>query len=164
VHGFDTEIVSLVGDSEPVSSSHIRQLVASGDVVAAAHLLTRPHEVIGTVVPGEGRGRTIGVPTANVAVTPGIALPARGVYAVTASPDGGHWFDGVANLGTRPTFDGVIETLEVHLFDTDTDLYGAELRVRFIDRIRDEQRFADVDALVAQIAVDMATARRIHAG
>ena len=163
-HGFDTEIVSLVGDGEPVSSSHIRRLVASGDVVSAAQLLTRPHEVIGTVVAGEGRGRTIGVPTANVAVPPGVALPAHGVYAVTASSDGDQWLHGVANLGVRPTFDGANETLEVHLLDTETDLYGAELRVRFIDRIRDEQRFADVDSLVAQIAADIATARRIHAG
>lgn len=161
--GFETDIVSLVGDDSPLSSTRIRELIAAGEVAAAATLLERHHEVIGVVVAGDGRGRTIGVPTANVAVPGDVALPARGVYAVHAATAPGEWVAGVANIGVRPTFGGDAEVLEVHVLDREPNLYGERLRVRFVDRIRDERRFPDADALVAQIGADIDTARRLLA-
>lgn len=153
--GFDTEVVPLVGDDRPISSTRIRAMIAAGDVAGAAAALGRPHEVRGVVVAGDGRGRSIGVPTANVAPPSGVAMPMRGVYAVRAGRDTGEDLPGVANVGVRPTFDGSDEVLEVHVLDFDEDLYGAELRVRFHARIRDEMRFDGVDALVAQIGKDV---------
>jgi riboflavin kinase/FMN adenylyltransferase len=158
-HGFETEIVPLVGGDSPVSSTHIRALVAAGDVAGAAGALGRFHEVRGTVVPGDGRGRTIGVPTANIAVGDGLAVPARGVYAVRAGPVGEELLPGVANVGIRPTFGGDAETVEVHLLDVDRDLYGLVLRLAFVERIRAERRFEGVGLLVAQIGADIERAR-----
>jgi riboflavin kinase/FMN adenylyltransferase len=161
--GFAVAVVSLVGDDEPVSSSQIRRWIADGDVVRAADALGRPYEVVGRVVVGDGRGREIGVPTANIDLPPMLAVPGRGVYAVTASTDGVEWLPGVANIGVRPTFGGDAERLEVHLLDTELDLYGRELRVRFIARIREERTFDAVEALVAQIRDDVETARSLLA-
>jgi riboflavin kinase/FMN adenylyltransferase len=162
-HGFETEIVPLVGGAGPVSSTHIRALVAAGDVASAAEVLGRPHEVRGLVVPGDGRGRSIGVPTANIAVPDGVAVPGRGVYAVLAAPAGEPLVPGVANVGVRPTFGGGVETVEVHLLDEDRDLYGLQVRLAFVERIRDERRFAGVEELVAQIAEDIRQARNLLA-
>lgn len=159
--GFETAVLPLVGGERPISSTSIRAMVASGDVAGAASALGRPHEIWGVVVEGDGRGRTIGVPTANVDVGDGIAVPARGVYAVTAGLDADDHRPGVANVGVRPTFGGETETVEVHLLDTDADLYGERLRVRFVARLRDEMRFDGVDALVQQIAADIGAARSI---
>lgn len=164
VHGFETEIVPLVGGDEPVSSTRIRALVASGDVAGAADALGRPHEVRGLVVAGDGRGRTIGVPTANLSVAEGLAVPGRGVYAVVAGPVGEVAVPGVANVGVRPTFGGDVETVEVHLLDTDRDLYGHDLRLAFVERIRAERRFPDVEGLVSQIEQDVHMARRLLGG
>jgi riboflavin kinase/FMN adenylyltransferase len=161
--GFAVAVVSLVGDDEPVSSSQIRRWIADGDVVRAADALGRPYEVVGRVVVGDGRGREIGVPTANIDLPPMLAVPGRGVYAVTASTDGVEWLPGVANIGVRPTFGGDAERLEVHLLDTELDLYGRELRVRFIARIREERTFDGVESLVAQIRDDVETARSLLA-
>lgn len=158
---FDVDVVSLVGGGAAVSSTRIRELVADGDVSGAAEALGRHHEVRGVVVEGDGRGRTIGVPTANLSVAPEAALPGRGVYAVRAAVDPADWMAGVANIGVRPTFGGDGEVLEVHLLDRQRDLYGETLRVRFIERIRDEQSFPDVEALVARIGIDMAEAWRL---
>ena len=163
-HGFETEIVPLVGGAGPVSSTEIRRMVAAGDVAAAAEALGRPHEVRGRVVPGDGRGRTIGVPTANLAVPDGLAMPGSGVYAVLAGVAGEARAPGVANVGVRPTFGGGAETVEVHLLDLDRDLYGHELRVAFVERIRDERRFPGVDELVSQIGRDIDRARRLLGG
>jgi riboflavin kinase / FMN adenylyltransferase len=154
------EIAPVTRKGTQVRSSIIRSLLADGDVAAASAMLGRPHEVVGTVVRGDGRGRTIGIPTANVAVDEGTAMPGRGVYAVTADV-AGERHPGVANLGVRPTFGGEDPTLEVHVFDFDGDVYGAPIRVGFVDRIRDERRFDSVDDLVAQIHADMATGRRL---
>jgi riboflavin kinase/FMN adenylyltransferase len=159
--GFETEVVPLVGGDQPISSTRIRAMIAAGDVAGATAALGRPHEVRGIVVPGDGRGRSIGIPTANVAPRPGIAMPRRGVYAVRAGRTADEDRAGVANVGVRPTFAGSDEVLEVHLLDLDEDLYGAELRVRFHDRIRDEERFESVDALVRQIGGDVEEARRL---
>lgn len=159
--GFETVIVPLVGEDRPVSSTRIREMIAAGDVTGAAAALARPHELWGEVVPGDARGRSIGTPTANLAVPPAIAVPAAGVYAVTVGRTADEALSGVANIGTRPTFGGEGLTVEAHLLDFDGDLYGQTLRVRFVGRIRDEQRFDGPDALVAQIRDDIEAAREI---
>lgn len=123
-------------------------------------MLGRPFEIEGLVVPGDARGRTIGFPTANITMPDGLTRPAGGVYAVKCSVEGSV-IDGVANVGTRPTFGGGEETIEVHLYGIDIDLYGSTVRVAFIDRIRNEQRFASIDALVSQIEADIDVAKSI---
>jgi riboflavin kinase/FMN adenylyltransferase len=163
VHGFETEIVDLVGGEEPVSSTAIRAMVAAGDVRGAGAALRRAHEIRGTVVPGDGRGRTIGIPTANVAVVEGSAVPARGVYAVWSGVVGEEPTPAVANIGVRPTFGGEREAVEVHLLDRDRDLYGRRVRLAFAARIRDERRFAGIDELVDQIRADIGRARGLLA-
>jgi riboflavin kinase/FMN adenylyltransferase len=160
-HGFAAEVIPLVGGEEPWSSTRIRQMVAEGDMRGAALALGRPHEVRGRVVHGEGRGSGLGVPTANVEVPAGLALPPQGVYAVRAGPVGAGLIPGVADLGVRPTFNGGAEALEVHLFDYHGDLYGESMRVAFVERLRGEQRFASVGDLVAQMRADVASAQRI---
>ncbi len=158
-HGFAAEVVPLVGGQAPMSSTRVRAMVAAGDLAGAAAALGRPHEVRGPVVHGDGRGRTLGFPTANVAVPAALALPPSGVYAVRAGRRGDPLGPAVASLGTRPTFGGGEQTLEVHLFDSPGDLYGATLRVAFVARLRDEERFDGPAALVAQMVVDAAAAR-----
>lgn len=153
--------VMLAGTTERASSTAIRTALARGDVAHAAALLTRPHSVDGTVVEGNQRGRTIGFPTANLVPDP-ILLPLDGVYAVRARTSEGRWLDGVANLGSRPTF-AAGRSLEAHLFDFSGDLYGARLRLAFVERIRAEKKFDGVDALVAQIRLDADHARAICA-
>lgn len=161
--GFGVTEVSPVrlGDRE-VRSTAIREAIASGDVEEAASFLGRPHEVEGTVVPGDGRGRTIGFPTANIDFDPLSALPRSGVYAVWVSSDGLRE-PGVVNLGVRPTFDGTRTTLEAHLLDWEGDLYGRKLRVEFVRRIRDEKRFDSIDELSRQIREDVGAARAVLA-
>jgi riboflavin kinase/FMN adenylyltransferase len=146
--------------SEVVSSSRIRQAVESGRVAEAAELLGRLHIVRGVVRRGEGRGRGLGFPTANIHTVADL-LPAPGVYAVRARVDGGPWRCGVANLGTRPTFGGQELSLEVHLLETDQDLYGRELEVGFVDRLRGEQRFDGPEELIAQIRNDVVQAEQL---
>lgn len=161
---FDFTVVPipLVGESGPYAATNVRTSLAAGDLEAVAHALGRPFEIRGVVTEGDRRGRTIGFPTANLALVPHQALPARGVYAVWAEVDGVR-VPGVANIGIRPTFDGRVELLEVHLIDAEMDLYGRELVVDFVGRLRGEQKFSGVDALVAQITEDVATARRVLA-
>ncbi len=156
-----TPIVEVHGTE--VRSSTIRAAVSSGGVALAARMLGRPFEIEGDVRPGDHRGRTIGVPTANVAMPEGFVRPAGGVYAVRATVDGAT-YDGVCNVGTRPTFGGGPEIIEVHLLDVDIDLYGRAVRVEFVDRIRDEQPFPSVEALVAQINHDIERARLVLTG
>lgn len=155
-----TPIVTIHGTE--VRSSTIRSAVASGGVELAARMLGRPFEIEGEVVPGDARGRTIGFPTANVSMPAGFVRPAGGVYAVRGTVDG-LAFDGVSNVGTRPTFGGGPEVIEVHLLDVNIDLYGKIVRVSFVDRIRSEQRFATIDALVEQIGNDVDRARLVLA-
>jgi riboflavin kinase/FMN adenylyltransferase len=154
----ETPIVDLHGTE--VRSSAIRAAVASGGVELAARMLGRRFTISGVVVAGDARGRTIGFPTANVTMPPCLVRPAGGVYAVICAVDG-VTYPGVCNVGTRPTFGGTDEVIEVYLFDVDIDLYDREMRVEFVDRIRNEQRFASVDALVSQIRTDVKHARAI---
>ncbi len=161
--GFDTEAVSLLHlDDTPISSTEIREHLERGDVAWAAEALGRPFVLEGAVVRGDGRGRSIGIPTANVEVDERMQVPAGGVYAGRASVvgrEGSHLC--VVNIGTRPTFGGTSVTVEAHLLDVDLDLYGEHLAVHFLQRLRDEQRFDGVDALVAQIHTDIDTARSV---
>ena len=149
-------------DGERVSSSAIRSALRSGDVQRASRHLGRLHELQGPVMRGDERGRTLGFPTANLEAE-AVLRPLDGVYAVRVrnlSAPGEPLYSGVANLGTRPTF-AAGRSLEVHLFDFDSDIYGAELRVGFAARVRDEQRFGSIDALRAQIARDCDAARSL---
>lgn len=160
-HDFDVEAVELLGGEDgTISSTAIRERLRAGDVRWAAWALGRPHVVEGDVSRGEGRGRTIGIPTANLAVTPGLEVPAVGVYAGRARvlPDG-EAVRCVTNIGSRPTFEGRDVTVESHLIDADLDLYGERLSVSFVERLRDELRFDGPDALVAQIQRDIERAR-----
>jgi riboflavin kinase/FMN adenylyltransferase len=158
--GFGVEVVGPIRvDGHDVSSSVVRSAIAAGDVGLAATLLGRPHRVGGRVVRGKQRGRTIGFPTANVHVRAGM-LPPDGVYAVRVRRDG-VWLDGVANIGTNPTFGDTGRTLEAYLFDFDADIYGARVDVAFIERLRGEEKFPTVEALVAQIARDAEQARAL---
>jgi riboflavin kinase/FMN adenylyltransferase len=161
--GFEAVPAVLCGDDNgPFSSTRAREAIAAGDLAEAARVLGRAHEIAGVVVRGDQRGRTIGFPTANLGEVAEM-LPPRGVYAVKVElvraeshPLGG----GVMNLGVRPTIGGdLAETREVHLLDWSGDLYDKTLRVHLIARIRDEQRFASLDALREQIASDVLAAR-----
>jgi riboflavin kinase/FMN adenylyltransferase len=162
-YGFDVVVTPIVGiHGTEVRSSAIRAAVASGGVALASSMLGRPFEIEGTVVPGDLRGRSIGFPTANITMPECLVRPATGVYAVRCEIDGRRYL-GVCNVGTRPTFGGGDETIEVHLLDIDEDLYGETMRVQFIDRLRSEQHFESVEALVAQIEKDVEEARSLLA-
>jgi riboflavin kinase/FMN adenylyltransferase len=160
-HGFEVQIIPLVGDEQPISSTRIRALIAAGDVAGAAQMLGRPLELRGRVVRGAGRGSRIGIPTANLEVAAGRAIPGRGVYAVRVGPRGAVVADGVLNIGVRPTFGSSDQVIEVHVIDGGDDLYGEVLRVHLYGRIRPERQFSGPDELVAQIQTDIAAARRI---
>ena len=148
--------LELVGD-EVVKSSAVRAALAAGDVARAAHLLGAPYRVHGPVVEGDRRGRTIGFPTLNVATDARKALPI-GVFAVRVDTPHGR-FGGMANVGPRPTFPDGAPALEAHLFDVDLDLYGRDVTVHLLARLRAPQRFGGVEALRAQLERDAAAAR-----
>jgi riboflavin kinase/FMN adenylyltransferase len=159
--GFEVETVGPVTvDGVAVSSSAIRKALAAGDVERAAALLGRTHRLRGRVVTGERRGRTLGFPTANLHVPPRVLVPAHGVYAVRAHVDG-TVHPAVLNIGVRPTFGEARRTIEAHLLDWDGDCYGRWLELELVARLRGEQRFDGVEALRAQIASDVAQARRL---
>jgi riboflavin kinase/FMN adenylyltransferase len=160
--GFHVEVVppTASDDGRPISSTSIRRAVAGGDLRSAAVGLGRPYAVSGTVIQGAQRGRTIGYPTLNLPLpSPRKLLPPEGVYAVRVqTPDGP--FGGMLNLGPRPTFGEGTVTLEAHLFDARGAWYGAHVRIEFVTRLRDVQRFDGVDALVSQLRRDEEHARR----
>ncbi len=161
-HGFDVEAVALRDlDGEPLSSSAIRSALYDGEVRWVTGALGRPYSLAGEVVAGDGRGQTIGIPTANIEVSPGRAVPGNGVYAGHATVGDRRWRC-VTNIGVRPTFGADdTPTVEAHLLDVEgpLDLYGTVLDVTFEHRLRGEQRFNGVDELVAQIRADVDAAR-----
>lgn len=165
-NGFSAEVIEPVDVADIVASStKVRNFVSTGNLEGARLLLGRNFDVDGSVVKGAGRGRTIGVPTANIKHDAEL-MPSGGVYAVRTqlldSEQRETTIDGVANLGTNPTFtDSTAMSLEVHLFDFDEDIYDRRVRVSFIERIRGERRFDGVDALVEQIHKDAAAAKEI---
>ena len=159
-HGFGVYGVPVVklGD-QVISSTLVREAVRNGDFSTARNLLGRDYTVLGEVMSGRQLGRTIGFPTANVAME-NEELPPNGVYAVQARLKGqGPWTKGVANLGYKPTVGSDERSLEVHLFDFTADIYGEELEVAFTRHIREEKKFSGLDELKAQIAKDAAEAR-----
>ena len=145
------------------SSTNTRRLLAEGDVAGAAKMLGRPHEVRGTVVRGDQRGRELGFPTANVAVPARSLLPADGIYAGVFEGTDGVERVAAISLGRRPTFYEHADTslLEAFVLDFSGDLYGDEVAVRFVERLRGEMKFDSVDALVAQMRRDVDDTRRI---
>jgi riboflavin kinase / FMN adenylyltransferase len=161
VQGFALHVVPPQrSDREVISSTFIRSLLSQGNVRHANRLLGRRYRISGTVETGAARGRQLGFPTANIHPDPKRALPTDGVYAAVVPLDGVE-HRAVANLGSRPTFKEGERLLEVHLLDTKVDLYGRQLDVDFVDRLRDVQRFESIDALRAQIGRDADAARTV---
>lgn len=167
-HGFEVIGHHLVGvdwnDARPerqVSSTAIRRALVEGRLADANEMLGRPHEIRGTVVDGDKRGRTIGFPTANVAVSAEIIQPADGIYVGQLIRESGEVLPAAVYQGRRPTFydDQPASILEVHVLDWQGDLYGERVRVRLLERIREDRRFDGVEALAAQLAEDCRVAR-----
>ncbi|MBD8013932.1 riboflavin biosynthesis protein RibF [Microbacterium sp. APC 3898] len=152
--------------NEKISSTRIRELLKNGAVEQVCHLLGRPFRVLGTVVNGDKRGRTIGFPTANIEPELGAVVPSRGVYAVKIQVQG-QTYNGVCNIGFKPTFnnpDVKKQVIEVHILDFDKSIYGEMVEVEWHERIRDEQKFSGIDELKAQIQRDKMTAEQFFAG
>lgn len=159
--GFTLEAVPpVMWEGDRVSSTRIRQAIQDGNLTAAAHLLGRPYSVSGTVIHGRQLGRTLGFPTANLAMA-NAQLPPDGVWAVHCRLNDTSIIPGVANLGLRPTVDGAARSLEVHLLDFSGDLYDTELEIEFKSFIRKEIRFPSLDALKDQIHADSQRARTL---
>ena len=159
--GFEVEVlppVMIAG--ERISSSGVRAALARSDFALARHWLGRPWSMRGRVVPGRRLGRDLGFPTANLPLERRRA-PVGGIFAVRVHGIADSALGGVASLGTRPTIAGTEALLEAHVFDFDGDLYGREIEVEFVAKLRDEERFATLDALSAQMRLDAAAARRI---
>lgn len=158
-YGFDVISTQTFCDNgKRISSTAVRQALADDDLAQAAVLLGHPFSISGRVVHGDALGRTIGFPTANLPLRRTVS-PVKGVYAVEVLGLGEHPLPGVANIGTRPTVAGLRQQLEVHLLDVAIDLYGRHIDVVLRKKIRNEQRFASLDALKEQIAKDVVTAR-----
>ena len=148
------------GDSY-VSSSRVRRALERGDITEASGCLGRPYRLTGTVVPGDGRGKHIGIPTANLEVWDELVLPANGVYAAQAALDS-ELYPAAVNIGFRPTVNGHSLNIEAHLLDFEGDIYGQKLAIDFLSRIRDEQKFPSLEALVSQINKDISMVRSLH--
>jgi riboflavin kinase/FMN adenylyltransferase len=161
---FETSVAQLVElDGEIISSTHIRGLVAVGDVAAAARFLGAPFHMRGTIAHGDKRGRTLGFPTANLVPAPELVVPDHGIYACRAEVDGESHVAAV-NVGVRPTFKtGRGLLVEAYLLDFDADIYGRELRLDFFERLRGERRFDSVDELVEQMGRDVEQVRTMVA-
>jgi riboflavin kinase/FMN adenylyltransferase len=159
--GFSVDVVSPVMlEGERVSSSGLREALARGEFEFVKRRLGRPYSMRGRVVPGQRLGRDLGFPTANLRIERRRA-PLQGIFAVRVHGVAQAPLPGVASLGTRPTVGGVHTLLEVHLFDFSADLYGLEIEVEFVAKLRDEEHFPTLEALVEQIHRDAADARRI---
>lgn len=159
--GFSVEVIDAIRFAgEEISSTRIRKALDEGDVRLAQTMLGRPYTVAGEVTHGSDRGSRIGIPTANLAHWPLKMLPAVGVYATRPTVLGKTYL-GVTNVGYRPTFEDQDKpNIETHILDFDGNIYGEQLELQFIKKIRDEHKFNGVDALIAQIERDKATARR----
>jgi riboflavin kinase/FMN adenylyltransferase len=153
------EVAQLRYKGEPVSSSRVRAAIVGGDVALAAELLARPYRIVGTVIAGAKRGRTIGFPTANLGDVPTV-LPGNGVYAVRASVDARMW-PGAANVGPNPTFGEDARKVEAHLIGFVGNLYGKPMAVDFVARLRETRPFAGVKELTEQLKQDIEHAQRV---
>jgi riboflavin kinase/FMN adenylyltransferase len=158
-HGFQVvSMHSVLVDGERVSSTRIRQCLADGDLATTAQLLGRPYRMCGRVAHGDKRGRTIGIPTANVHLHRKVT-PVRGVYVVEVFGLEREPLYGVANVGNRPTVDGTRTLLEIHLFDFSGEIYGHYININFLHKLRDEERFASFEDLKRRIDLDIDEAR-----
>lgn len=161
-YAFDVSVVPPTEiDGAPVHSTRIREALAQGDLRQSAQLLGRPYSLIGKVVHGDGRGREIGFPTANIE-TQNQVYPPNGVYAIRAKLEE-RWLDGVLNIGMRPTFNGVNIQVEGHFFNFDEIIYGKLVEIFFVKKIRSERKFPNIEFLVQQIQRDIAAATEILA-
>lgn len=159
-HGFTVDVVELVNTGDDrISSTMIREAVAAGDVARVGALLGRPFNVQGTVIHGDARGRTLGFPTANVEPTPERALPADGIYATWATFEDGERFPAATYIGTRPTFDNGERLIEAFLLDFDRDIYGRDITITMVDRVRGDQHFDNAEALAHQMHLDVLKTR-----
>jgi len=162
-HGFTVETVDALSErGEVISSSGVRTALLTGDLARANRHLGHPYFIDAWVEHGEKVGRRIGYPTANLAITPGKCLPARGVYAMWLKV-GAQWHMAATNVGYRPTFGGDRLTVEAFLLDFDGDIYRERVRAAFVQRLREERRYPDVESLTAQIARDVEQTRRLLA-
>jgi riboflavin kinase/FMN adenylyltransferase len=161
--GFQVEVVPILEEGgQKVGSSAVRQALARGDMERVAHLLGRPYVLQGPVVRGDGRGRELGFPTANIAVPADLALPPYGIY-VTRAYVGEVGLPACTSIGIRPTFAGREMVVETYILDFDGDLYGKELRIELLHRLRDEEKFPTVEALVEAMHRDILQAREYFA-
>lgn len=161
--GYTVEVIPALSDeSGVISSTEIRKLVATGNVAGAAQLMGHPYSLHGPVAHGDKRGRTINVPTANIEYSPDKLIPANGIYACRAYVDGRE-YQAAINIGVNPTFtpDKQIPNVEAHLLDFRREIYGEDVRLEFVARLRDELRFESVDKLLEQIWKDIDHTRRI---
>ncbi|AJE03411.1 bifunctional riboflavin kinase/FAD synthetase [Geobacter pickeringii] len=160
--GFEVEVLEQIsGEGTVYSSTAVRRMVAEGDVRGVVRLIGRHFSIGGRVIQGLHRGKDLGFPTANLATEKEL-IPRAGVYAVKVKI-GTVFYDGACNIGNNPTFDNERESIEVFILDFDRDIYGEEIRIYFIDRVRDERRFAGIEELKRGIADDVATCRSILA-
>ena len=159
--GFSVSVVDLLSDGgDAVHSTSIRKALVDGNVKDVAKKLGRNFSISGTVVTGDKRGRTLGFPTANIEVGPNMVVPGNGIYATLAFVDGERHM-AATSIGTRPTFDGKGRTIEAFLLGFDSNLYNRELRLEFVQRLRDELKFDSVDALLEQMELDVEQTRRL---
>ncbi|MXY47537.1 MAG: bifunctional riboflavin kinase/FAD synthetase [Chloroflexi bacterium] len=159
--GFSVSAVDLLSEGGvAVHSTSIRRALVDGSVANAAKKLGRNFAIIGTVVTGDRRGRTLGFPTANIEVRPHMAIPGNGIYATRAFVNGERYM-AATSIGTRPTFDGKGRTIEAYLLGFDSNLYNMELRLEFVQRLRDELKFDSVDALLEQMELDVEQTRTL---
>jgi len=159
--GFHVHVIDPVRDGPVViSSTQIRHLITAGRVREAAEMLGRYHQLRAVVISGEGRGKRLGFPTANLQLSEHCAVPASGVYAAYVAYREQR-FPAVANIGCRPTFGEEEHGVEAHLLDLDGNLYGEHIGLQFVERLREERRFPNAEALCAQIEKDIAQAREI---
>ena len=163
VFGYALNVIEPVqNEGEVISSSRIRTALSDGDISYAEKMLGRPFRISGTVVPGDGRGKSLGIPTANLEVWPELMLPKTGVYACIAHYADNSW-KAVANIGVRPTFKNqeLTARVEAHLLDFDQDIYDKQIQIDLFARIRDEVQFSSVDALSKQIQRDIEYTKQI---
>ena len=159
--GFSVSVVDLLSDGgDAVHSTSIRKALVDGNVKDVAKKLGRNFSISGTVVTGDKRGRTLGFPTANIEVGPNMVVPGNGIYATLAFVDGERHM-AATSIGTRPTFDGKGRTIEAFLLEFDSNLYNRQLRLEFVQRLRDELKFDSVDALLEQMELDVEQTRRL---
>jgi len=155
-----TALDPVLHHGQPISSTRIRRSLLAGDVKPAAEMLGYQYRLAGNVVQGDGRGRSLNYPTANLKVPARKLIPENGVYAVSSCRDGPN-SHGLLNIGHRPTFGGRDRLVEIHFFDFDDTLYGKEIEIQFVDKIRDEIKFSNSAELTRQIRKDEQVARRL---